>query len=110
MIKDILIYNKMETRTLAIDKELYEEAQRFANSKGADLTILVEAYLKSLLKEEGVEGYENIEIPTFYIDEKKPIYKNVPLLDSAEQGDAVLLLFEVFDNVFGIHSHVPDVN
>ena len=68
MIKDILIYNKMETRTLAIDKELYEEAQRFANSKGADLTKLVEAYLKSLLKEEGVEGYENIEIPTFYID------------------------------------------
>ena len=60
------IYNKMETRTLAIDKELYEEAQRFANSKGADLTKLVEAYLKSLLKEEGVEGYENIEIPTFY--------------------------------------------
>lgn len=40
MIKDILIYNKMETRTLAIDKELYEEAQRFANSKGADLTKL----------------------------------------------------------------------
>ena len=56
MIKDILIYNKMETRTLAIDKELYEEAQRFANSKGADLTKLVEAYLKSLLKEEGYKS------------------------------------------------------
>ena len=41
---------------------------------------------------------------------KKPIHKNVPLLDFAEQGDAVLLLFEVFDNIFGIHSHVPDVN
>lgn len=52
----------METRTLAIDKELYEEVQRFANSKGADLTKLVEAYLKSLLKEEGVEGYENIDV------------------------------------------------
>lgn len=58
----------METRILAIHKELYEEAQRFANCKGADLTILVEAYLKSLLKEEGVEGYENIEIPTLYIE------------------------------------------
>lgn len=78
MIKDILIYNKMETRTLAIDKELYEEAQRFANSKGADLTKLVEAYLKSLLKEEGVEGYENIEIPTFYIDEKSQFIKTSP--------------------------------
>ena len=100
----------METRTLAIDKELYEEAQIFANSKGADLTKLVEAYLKSLLKEEGVEGYENIEILHFILMKKKPIYKNVPLLDFAEQGDAVLLLFEVFDNVFGIHSHVPDVN
>ncbi len=41
---------------------------------------------------------------------KKPIHKNVPLLDFAEQGDAVLLLFEVFDDIFGIHSHVPDVN
>ena len=41
---------------------------------------------------------------------KKPIHKNVPLLDFVEQGDAVLLLFEVFDNIFGIHSHVPDVN
>ena len=61
----------METRILDIDKELYEEAQRFANSKGADLTKLVEDYLKSLLKEEGVEGYENIEIPTLYIDEEK---------------------------------------
>lgn len=61
----------METRILAIHKELYEEAQRFANCKGADLTILVEAYLKSLLKEEGVEGYEKIEIPTLYIDEEK---------------------------------------
>ena len=30
------------------------------------------AYLKSLLKEEGVEGYENIEISTLYIDEEKP--------------------------------------
>lgn len=68
----------METRTLAIDKELYEEAQRFANSKGADLTKLVEAYLKSLLKEEGVEGYENIEIPTFYIDEKSQFIKTSP--------------------------------
>lgn len=61
----------METRTLAIDKGLYEEAQRFANCKGVDLTKLVEAYLKSLLKEEGMEGYENIEIPTLYIDEEK---------------------------------------
>lgn len=110
MIKDILIYNKMETRTLAIDKELYEEAQRFANSKGADLTKLVEAYLKSLLKEEGVEGYENIEIPTFYIDEKSQFIKTSPCSIPRSKGDAVLLLFEVFDNVFGIHSHVPDVN
>lgn len=35
---------------MAIDKELYEEAQRFANRKGADLTKLVEDYLKVCLK------------------------------------------------------------
>ena len=43
----------METKTLAIDKALYEEAQRYASSKGTDLTTLVEAYLRSLLKNEG---------------------------------------------------------
>lgn len=46
----------------------------------------------------------------YILTRKKSIYKNVPLLDSVEQGDVMLLLFEVFDNVFGIHSHVPDVN
>ena len=38
---------------MAIDKALYEEAQRYASSKGTDLTTLVEAYLRSLLKNEG---------------------------------------------------------
>lgn len=61
----------METKTLAINKTLYEEAQRYASSKGTDLRTLVETYLRSLLKEEGVEGYENIEVLTLYIDEEK---------------------------------------
>lgn len=46
----------METKALAIDKALYEEAQRYASSKGTDLTTLVEDYLRSLLKNEGEDG------------------------------------------------------
>ena len=33
-----------------------------------------------------------------------------PCSAKIEQGDVMLLLFEVFGNVFGIYSHVPDVN
>lgn len=40
----------METKALTLDKYLFEDAQRYASRKGTDLTKLVEAYLKRLLK------------------------------------------------------------
>ena len=46
----------METKTLEIDKALYEEVQRYASNKGTDLRTLVETYLRSLLKNEAEEG------------------------------------------------------
>lgn len=46
----------METKALEIDKALYEEAQRYASSKGTDLRTLVETFLRSLPKNEAEEG------------------------------------------------------
>lgn len=43
-VNKIFIYHIMETKTLAIDKTLYEEAQRYASRKGTDLTTLVSCH------------------------------------------------------------------
>ena len=56
MLTRLLFTHIMETKTLEIDKALYEEVQRYASSKGTDLTTLVEDYLRSLLKNEGEDG------------------------------------------------------
>lgn len=53
----------METKALTLDKYLFEDAQRYASRKGTDLTKLVEAYLKRLLKKEKKMEHEKIEIP-----------------------------------------------
>ena len=53
----------METKALTLDKYLFEDAQRYASRKGTDLTKLVEAYLKRLLKKEKKMEHEEIEIP-----------------------------------------------
>ena len=56
MLTRLLFTHIMETKTLEIDKALYEEAQRYASSKGTDLRTLVETFLRSLLKNEAEEG------------------------------------------------------
>ncbi|WP_308230744.1 DUF6364 family protein [uncultured Prevotella sp.] len=56
MLTRLLFTHIMETKTLEIDKALYEEVQRYASSKGTDLRTLVETYLRSLLKNEAEEG------------------------------------------------------
>lgn len=53
----------METEVLTLDKYLFEDAQRYASSKGTDLTKLVESYLKRLLKKEKKVEHEDFEIP-----------------------------------------------
>ena len=53
----------METKALTLDKYLFEDAQKYASRKGTDLTKLVEAYLKRLLKKEKKMEHEEIEIP-----------------------------------------------
>ena len=40
-VNKIINHYIMETKILAIDKTLYEEALRYASSKGTDLTTLV---------------------------------------------------------------------
>ena len=56
MLTRLLFTHIMETKTLEIDKALYEEAQRYASSKGTDLRTLVETFLRSLPKNEGEDG------------------------------------------------------
>lgn len=56
MLTRLLFTHIMETKTLEIDKALYEEVQRYASSMGTDLRTLVETYLRSLLKNEAEEG------------------------------------------------------
>ena len=56
MLTRLLFTHIMETKTLEIDKALYEEVQRYTSSKGTDLRTLVETYLRSLLKNEAEEG------------------------------------------------------
>lgn len=53
----------METKVLTLDKYLFEDAQKYANRKGTDLTKLVESYLKRLLKKEKKVEHEELEIP-----------------------------------------------
>ena len=53
----------METKVLTWDKYLFEDAQKYANRKGTDLTKLVESYLKRLLKKEKKVEHEELEIP-----------------------------------------------
>ena len=62
-IYNIIIGHNMETKALTLDKYLFEDAQRYASRKGTDLTKLVEAYLKRLLKKEKKMEHEEIEIP-----------------------------------------------
>ena len=53
----------METKVLTLDKYLFEDAQKYANRKGTDLTKLVESYLKRLLKKEKKVEHEELDIP-----------------------------------------------
>ena len=53
----------METKLLTLDKYLFEDAQKYANRKGTDLTKLVESYLKRLLKKEKKVEHEELDIP-----------------------------------------------
>lgn len=53
----------METKVLTLDKYLFEDAQKYANRKGTDLTKLVESYLKRLLKKEKNVEHEELDIP-----------------------------------------------
>ena len=48
----------METKVLT-----FEDAQKYANRKGTDLTKLVESYLKRLLKKEKKVEHEELDIP-----------------------------------------------
>ena len=53
----------METKVLTLDKYLFEDAQKYANRKGTDLTKLVESYLKRLLKKEKKVEHEELDMP-----------------------------------------------
>ena len=53
----------METKVLTLDKYIFEDAQKYANRKGTDLTKLVESYLKRLLKKEKKVEHEELDIP-----------------------------------------------
>ena len=53
----------METKVLTLNKYLFEDAQKYANRKGTDLTKLVESYLKRLLKKEKKVEHEELDIP-----------------------------------------------
>lgn len=67
MLTRLLFTHIMETKTLEIDKPLYEEAQRYASSKGTDLRTLVETFLRSLPKNEGEDGGDYKSSPFFIV-------------------------------------------